>query len=87
MTQNITIFGNNHYGRRHLRDALSILRRTRASYPFDDRLAPLPARADQRSDGRAGDRVGNAGEPGSMSPLDETAFDACERFLNGHGAA
>jgi threonine dehydrogenase-like Zn-dependent dehydrogenase len=35
VTQNVTIVGNNHYGRRHLRDALSILRRTRGKYPFD----------------------------------------------------
>jgi threonine dehydrogenase-like Zn-dependent dehydrogenase len=35
VTQNITIFGNNHYGRRHLRDALDILRRTRNKYPYD----------------------------------------------------
>jgi len=34
VTQNITIFGNNVYGRRHLRDALDILRRTRDKYPF-----------------------------------------------------
>ncbi len=32
--QNVTIFGNNVYGRRHLRDALDILRRTRDKYPF-----------------------------------------------------
>jgi len=29
------ILGNNHYGRRHLRDALDILARTRHKYPFD----------------------------------------------------
>jgi threonine dehydrogenase-like Zn-dependent dehydrogenase len=33
--QNITLLGNNHYGRRHLRDALEILRRTRHKYPFE----------------------------------------------------
>jgi Zn-dependent alcohol dehydrogenase len=33
--QNITIYGNNVYGRRHLHDALGILRRTRDKYPFD----------------------------------------------------
>ena len=32
---NITIYGNNVYGRRHLQDALGILRRTRDKYPFD----------------------------------------------------
>jgi threonine dehydrogenase-like Zn-dependent dehydrogenase len=32
---NVTIFGNNHYGRRHLRDALDILGRTRHKYPYD----------------------------------------------------
>jgi threonine dehydrogenase-like Zn-dependent dehydrogenase len=35
VTQNITIFGNNHYGKRHLRDALNLLRRTRDKYPFE----------------------------------------------------
>jgi threonine dehydrogenase-like Zn-dependent dehydrogenase len=35
VVQNISIFGNNHYGRRHLRDALDLLRRTRQRYPFD----------------------------------------------------
>jgi Zn-dependent alcohol dehydrogenase len=35
VTQNVTIYGNNVYGRRHLRDALDILRRTRDKYPFD----------------------------------------------------
>ncbi|HEX8967122.1 MAG TPA: zinc-binding dehydrogenase [Chloroflexota bacterium] len=34
VTQNVTIYGNNHYGRRHLRDALSILERTRDRYPY-----------------------------------------------------
>jgi Zn-dependent alcohol dehydrogenase len=33
--QNIPIYGNNVYGRRHLRDALDILRRTRQKYPYD----------------------------------------------------
>src|SRR5215208_1411787 len=35
VANNITVLGNNHYGRRHLRDALSILRRCRGKYPFD----------------------------------------------------
>ena len=35
VTSNTTILGNNHYGRRHLRDALDILGRTRHKYPFD----------------------------------------------------
>jgi threonine dehydrogenase-like Zn-dependent dehydrogenase len=35
VTQNITIYGNNHYARRHLRDALSILHRTRTKYPYE----------------------------------------------------
>ncbi len=35
VTSNVTIFGNNHYGRRHLREALDILRRTRRKYPYD----------------------------------------------------
>ena len=35
VTQNITIFGNNHYGRRHLADALSLLSRCQGKYPFD----------------------------------------------------
>jgi threonine dehydrogenase-like Zn-dependent dehydrogenase len=35
VVQNITIYGNNHYGRRHLRDALDILARTRTRYPYD----------------------------------------------------
>lgn len=35
VVENITIIGNNHYGRRHLRDALDMLRRTRHKYPFD----------------------------------------------------
>jgi threonine dehydrogenase-like Zn-dependent dehydrogenase len=35
VVQNISIFGNNHYGRRHLRDALGILWRTRSKYPYD----------------------------------------------------
>ena len=35
VTQNITIYGNNHYTRRHLFDALSILQRTQGKYPFD----------------------------------------------------
>ncbi len=35
VTSNTTILGNNHYGRRHLRDALDILGRTRHRYPFD----------------------------------------------------
>lgn len=34
VTRNITIFGNNHYGARHLRTALDILTRTRSRYPF-----------------------------------------------------
>jgi D-arabinose 1-dehydrogenase-like Zn-dependent alcohol dehydrogenase len=34
VTQNITIYGNNHYGRRHLRDALDMLRRTAGKYPY-----------------------------------------------------
>jgi threonine dehydrogenase-like Zn-dependent dehydrogenase len=32
---NVSLYGNNHYGRRHLRDALDILHRTRDRYPFD----------------------------------------------------
>jgi len=35
VTQNITIIGNNHYSRRHLRDALDILHRCRGKYPFE----------------------------------------------------
>src|SRR5205814_3990897 len=35
VTQNITIYGNNHYSRKHLYDALSILTRTRTKYPYD----------------------------------------------------
>jgi threonine dehydrogenase-like Zn-dependent dehydrogenase len=35
VTQNISIFGNNHYSRRHLHDALSLLERTQKKYPFD----------------------------------------------------
>ncbi|HYY88652.1 MAG TPA: zinc-binding dehydrogenase [Chloroflexota bacterium] len=35
VVQNVTIVGNNHYGRRHLRDALDLLYRTRHVYPFD----------------------------------------------------
>jgi threonine dehydrogenase-like Zn-dependent dehydrogenase len=35
VTQNITIFGTNHYERRHLRDALDILRRTQRKYPYE----------------------------------------------------
>jgi hypothetical protein len=30
----LTIYGNNVYGRRHLQDALDILKRTRHKYPF-----------------------------------------------------
>jgi hypothetical protein len=33
--QNLTIYGNNVYGKRHLQDALDILRRTHQKYPFD----------------------------------------------------
>ena len=35
VTQNISIYGNNHYGRRHLRDALDLLARTSTRYPYD----------------------------------------------------
>jgi threonine dehydrogenase-like Zn-dependent dehydrogenase len=35
VTQNITIYGNNHYARRHLHDALSMLARTQHKYPYD----------------------------------------------------
>jgi threonine dehydrogenase-like Zn-dependent dehydrogenase len=35
VTQNITIYGNNHYSRRHLGEALSMLHRTRTKYPYD----------------------------------------------------
>jgi threonine dehydrogenase-like Zn-dependent dehydrogenase len=35
VTQNISIFGNNHYSRRHLHDALSLLERNQKKYPFD----------------------------------------------------
>jgi threonine dehydrogenase-like Zn-dependent dehydrogenase len=35
VTQNITIYGNNHYSRRHLFDALSMLQRTSGKYPYD----------------------------------------------------
>jgi D-arabinose 1-dehydrogenase-like Zn-dependent alcohol dehydrogenase len=35
VVQNVSIFGNNHYGRRHLRDALDLLHRTRHRYPFE----------------------------------------------------
>ena len=35
VVQNVTIYGNNVYGKRHLQDALDILRRTRHKYPFD----------------------------------------------------
>src|SRR3954462_2909682 len=35
VTQNISIFGVNHYSRKHLRDALDILRRTRQRYPYE----------------------------------------------------
>jgi threonine dehydrogenase-like Zn-dependent dehydrogenase len=35
VVNNVSILGNNHYGKRHLRDALSILHRTRARYPFE----------------------------------------------------
>lgn len=34
VTQNVTVFGTMHYSRRHLRDALDILRRTRDTYPY-----------------------------------------------------
>jgi threonine dehydrogenase-like Zn-dependent dehydrogenase len=35
VSQNITIHGNNHYARRHLAEALSLLGRTRTKYPYD----------------------------------------------------
>ena len=35
VTQNLTVIGNNHYGRKHLRDALDILHRSKDKYPFD----------------------------------------------------
>ncbi|HEY3057685.1 MAG TPA: zinc-binding dehydrogenase [Chloroflexota bacterium] len=35
VTQNITIYGVNHYEPRHLRDALDILERTRSKYPYE----------------------------------------------------
>jgi len=35
VVQNISIFGINHYERRHLLDALRLLQRTRRRYPFD----------------------------------------------------
>ena len=35
VTQNISIYGNNHYSRKHLHDALSLLSRTQKKYPFD----------------------------------------------------
>ena len=35
VVQNIAIFGNNHYSRRHLHDALDLLNRTQARYPFN----------------------------------------------------
>ena len=35
VTSNITIFGNNHYSKRHLRDALDLLHRTRGKYPYE----------------------------------------------------
>ena len=35
VVQNVTVIGNNHYSRRHLRDALDLLHRTRHKYPFD----------------------------------------------------
>lgn len=34
VTTNVTIHANMHYGRRHLRDALDMLRRTRDKYPY-----------------------------------------------------
>ena len=34
VTQNITLYGNNHYARRHLREALDVLQRTRGKYPY-----------------------------------------------------
>lgn len=43
---NITIVGVNHYSRRHLRDALDLIRRTRHRYPYERILArrfPLDA--------------------------------------------
>ena len=51
---------NNHYGKRHLRDALSILRRTRARPVRADRLAPLPL-------AQVNERAGRA-EPGPHHP-------------------
>ena len=35
VVQNVTIVGNNVYSRKHLQDALGILRRTKDKYPFD----------------------------------------------------
>jgi len=35
VTQNITVYGVNHYEPRHLRDALDILGRTRSRYPYE----------------------------------------------------
>src|ERR1700716_4288880 len=35
VTQNIKIYGNNHYSRRHLSEALSMLHRTRTKYPYE----------------------------------------------------
>jgi threonine dehydrogenase-like Zn-dependent dehydrogenase len=35
VVQNVSILGNNHYSRRHLRDALDLLRRTRHKYPYE----------------------------------------------------
>ena len=35
VTQNITIYGVNHYARRHLREALDVLQRTRGRYPYE----------------------------------------------------
>ncbi len=43
---NLTIYANNHYGRRHLRQALDVLRRTRTRYPYERILSqafPLEA--------------------------------------------
>ena len=35
VVQNVTIYGNNVYGKRHLQDALDILKRTHQKYPFN----------------------------------------------------
>ena len=72
-TGNLTIYGSNNYGRRHLRDAIDFLRRTQGAVSISqDHLAQVSAGSRERCVRAAEHRPRDAREPGALTASRET---------------